>query len=402
MKLTDLRNAVNEIDFDTEKQEQMVLEIQAKKNPDRYTRILRAAAAFAVCILSLGILSMPVRALVNSLVQERMEEVPKEEIAKITEQIQSQRTEANSFTREYTQGEKERRGKLYAQYLDGLFPEGELTQVDSEEEAEKYEFCLLTTTSVFYLPANRELTDEEILEQIDFEKKRDYALQEQNAEEIARREAAEREQVKEIVASGGITEEQAVETAAGYLKQVFELDGSSMELNHYYNDPDSSPADVVGTYCVNWSDMGNYRYYYFWIDAADGALRSLSYSYDIEGSEAVKPSVAEAPEKIDSIRVQAQKFLKEKIKIQDNFEEIKSYYMVNTFDQNVGRMVDILFVTEDGTAYLTGCRWDGGVIEYTVTTKGDYKKQIQDSAESMASYLTQKEGKEIRIEVVEN
>lgn len=402
MKLTDLRNAVKEIDFDRERQAQMISEIRAKKRPHRYAGALRTAAALAVCVLSVGILSVPVRALVNSLVQERMEEVPKEEITKMAEQMQSQRTEANSFTREYTQGEKERRGKLYAQYLDGLFPEGELPQVDSEEEAENYEFCLLTTNSVYYLPANRELTDEEILEQIDFEKKRDYALQEQNAEDIARREAAQREQVKEVAASGGITEERAVETATGYLEQVFGLDGSGMELNHYYNDPDSSPADVVGTYCVNWSDMGNYRYYYFWIDAADGALRSLSYSYDIEGSKAAKPPVSEAPEKIDGIREEAQKFLKEKMQIQDNFTEIKSYYMVNTSDKNVGRMVDVLFVTEDGTAYRIGCRWDGGVTDYAVTTKEDYEVHMQDSAESMASYLTEKEEREIRIEVAEN
>lgn len=89
--------------------------------------------------------------------------------------------------------------------------------MDSEEEAKEHEFCFLTTTGVFYLPANRELTDEEILQKIDFERKQDYALQEQNAEEIARRKAAEKEQIKEVVASGGITEEQAVETATGYL-----------------------------------------------------------------------------------------------------------------------------------------------------------------------------------------
>lgn len=33
MNITDLKNAVKEIDFDKEKQEQMILEIQAKKSP---------------------------------------------------------------------------------------------------------------------------------------------------------------------------------------------------------------------------------------------------------------------------------------------------------------------------------------------------------------------------------
>ena len=121
MNITDLKNAVKEIDFDKEKQEQMILEIQAKKKPRRYTGILRVAAAAAVCILTIGLLSVPVRAVVNSLVRERMESVPKEEIMQITEQIQEQQTEANSSSREYTEGEKERRGSLYAKYMNGLF-----------------------------------------------------------------------------------------------------------------------------------------------------------------------------------------------------------------------------------------------------------------------------------------
>ncbi|MDE5717617.1 MAG: hypothetical protein K2I53_08405, partial [Lachnospiraceae bacterium] len=203
MNITDLRNAVNGIDFDREKQRQMILEIRAKKKPHRSIKVLRTAAAVTVCILTVSALSVPVRAVVESLVRERMESLPEEEVAEIALQTQKQHVEADGTTREYTEGEKERRGKLYAQYLDGLFPTGELTQVDSEEEAGKHEFCFLTTTSVFYLPMNRELTDEEILEQIDFQQKRDYALQEQHAEEIAERKAAEKKQIKEVVGAGG-------------------------------------------------------------------------------------------------------------------------------------------------------------------------------------------------------
>lgn len=402
MKLTDLRNAVNEIEFDEEKQERLILEIREKKRPHRYAGAMRIAAAVAFCVLAAGVLSVPVRALVNSIVQERMESLPEEEVTQIAEQMREQRTEANSFTREYTQGEKERRGKLYTQYLDGLFPEGELTQVDSEEEAAEHEFCFLTTTSAFYLPADRELTDEEILEQIDFEKKRDYALQEQNADAIAERKAAEKEQAKEVVASGGITEEQAVETATEYLKQIYGLDGSGMELNHYYNDPDSSPTHVVGTYCVNWSDMGNYRYYYFFIDAADGTLRSLAYSNDIEGSEKVKPAVSEAPGKIAAIKKQAQSFLEGKLEIRGDFKEVKSYYRVNVTDEKVGRLVDVLFVGEDGTSYLIGIRWDGEVSDFCVTTKADYEEHLQMDVQEHVDYYREREGREIKMEIVEN
>lgn len=402
MNITDLRNAVNGIDFDEEKQERMILEIQRKKRPRRYMRAMRAVAAAAVCILAVGILSVPVRAVVNSLVRERMESLPKEELTQIAEEIQEQQIGANSSTREYTAGEKERRGELYAKYMDGLFPTGELKMVDSEEEAEAHEFCFLTTTGVFYLPVNRELTDEEILQKIDFERKQDYALEEQRAEELAERETAEKEQIKEVAASGGITEEQAVETATEYLQQVFGLDGSGMEFHHYYNEPDVEPASDANTYCVNWSDYGKYRYYYFHIDASDGTLRSLSYSHDMEEAEAIRPAVSEAPGKIADIKKQAQSFLEEKMNIRESYKEVKSYYKVNVTDETVSRLVDVLFVGEDGTSYLVLCRWSGEADDFSVTTKEDYEEQLQEEVRLNLYYYETREEREVEIEIVED
>lgn len=401
MNIADLKRAVKGIDFDEEKQRQMILEIKAKKR-HRYTGAARAAAVAAVCILAAGVLSVPVRAVVNSLVRERMESLPEEEVSQIAEQIQEQRTEANSSTREYTEGEKERRGTLYAQYLNGLFPENELTMVDSEEEAEEHEFCFLTTTGVFYLPTNRELTDEEILEKIDFEKKQDYALEEQNSEELEERKAEQQEQIREVVASGGVTEEQAVETATGYLKRVFGRDGKDMEMYHYYNEPHAEPEEIADTYCVNWSDMGTYSYYYFWINAADGTLRSLSYSHDWDGREAARPAVSEAAGKIAGIKKQAQSFLEEKLEIRDSFQEVKSYYRVYVTDEIVGTLVDVLFAGDGGTAYLVECTWTGEVSDFAVTTKEKYEEKLQAQRESSINYYRDREDREVEIEIVEN
>lgn len=402
MKITDLREAVQEIEFDESRQEQLISTLRAMKRPRRYTRALRFAAAFAVCILAVGVLSVPVRALVNSLVQERMEEQPKEEVAALAEEIQSQLAEANSKTREYTAGEKERRGKLYAQYLEGLFPTGELVRVNSEEEAAEYEFCFLSTTSVFYLPANRELTDEEILEQIDFEKKSDYALQEQRAEEIAERKEEEKRQIKEVTAAGGISEEKAIEIAAGYLQQIFGLDGSGMEINHYYVSEDDFRPVFPNSYCVNWSDLGNYRYYYFFIDAADGTLRSVSYSHDMKDRLAMRPAVAEAAGKTASVRKQAEQFLTEKLEIQEDYKEVKSYYLVNTESEKVSGSVDVLFVMADGTARQTTCTWDGEVFDYSVTTQALYEENLQSTAYWLGKEYERDHGYEVeyRIESV--
>lgn len=404
MKITDLQKAVEKIDYNSEKQEKLLQALQAQKRRGGQAGALRIAASIAVCLMAAGILSVPVRAVVSSLVKERMEEQPQEEVTKLAEEIQSQRVEADSSTREYTAGEKERKGKLYAQYLEGLFPEQELVRVDSEEEAAAHEFCFLTTTGVFYLPANRELTDEEILQQIDFEKKRDYALEEQHAEEIAERKEAQRQQIKELTDAGGITEEQAVETAMGYLQQLFGLDGSGMERNQYYQGEDDNIPMYSNTYCVNWSDVGNYRYYYFHIDALDGTLRAMTFSdgKNREVQETATPSDTDAPAKAEEMKGVAERFLREKLDMQESCQEVKTYYLLNTTSGSVSRLVDILFVREDGTADLVSCRWDGVVSDYLVTTKEDCEMNLESSAKAIAERHQKEEGEEITIKIVEN
>lgn len=401
MKITDLQKAVEGIDFNDEKQEELLRTLKAGKRRGGQAGALRIAASFAVCFVAVGILSVPVRAVVSSLVKERMEEQPKEEVTKLAEEIQSQNTEADSYTREYTAAEKERKGRLYAQYQEGLFPEKELVQVDSEEEAAEHEFCFLTTTGVFYLPANRELTDEEILQQIDFEKKRDYALEEQHAEEIAERKEAERKQLKELADAGGITEERAVEIATGYLQQIFGLDGSGMERNQYYEGENENIPMYANTYCVNWSNQGDSRYYYLHVDALDGTLRAMSYSGELDESEEVKPSSADAPAKAEELKGVAERFLREKLGMQEDYKEVKAYYLVKSTNGSVSRLADILFVREDGKADLVSCRWDGEVSNYLVTTKEACEESLKTSAKAIAERHTKQTGEEVEISVAE-
>ena len=69
---------------------------------------------------------LPVKAFVTSLVQERMQHIPAEEIKEVESVMDSQEVNADSYSREYTQTEKERYGNLYRAYLQGTFPQGEL------------------------------------------------------------------------------------------------------------------------------------------------------------------------------------------------------------------------------------------------------------------------------------
>lgn len=406
MKITTLKQAVEQIELEDDRKQQMIRELKkGRKIYSVHSRGLRMAAAFAACILAMGFLSIPVRALVNSLVLERMEEVPKEEIQETVEQLEAQHVGGDGYTRPYTEAEKTRMEALNEQYLNGIFPEGEIPQVDSEEEAKTYEFCFLTTASVFYLPAGRELTDEEILQKIDFEYKRNYALQEQyheeHAEEIAAKEAAERKEIEQTVEAGGVTEEQAVEIATEYLQKIYGVDGNGMELSHYY-DADAA-ATIVGepAYCVNWSDIINHRFYYFWIRIADGRLAGATHTNEQEREqlESARPTIEEAPDKIAHIKEQAERFLTDNVGIQESYVKVRSCYQT-TSEGSVRTLVDVLFVREDGEAHLLECSWDGIVKSYSLVTEEDYENQKEKTREVMSTRYTEEYGREVTVENV--
>lgn len=408
MKIATLKQAVEQIELDDDKKRRMIQELQ-KEGRKHHSRGygLRAVAALAVCILAAGILSVPVRALVSSLVRERMEEVPQAEIETVVEQLDSQNVGGDGYSRPYTEAEKTRMEALYEQYQNGTFPVGELPQVDSEKEAESYDFCFLTTTSVFYLPADRELTDEEILQKIDFEHKRNYALQEryteEHAQEIAAKEEAQKEQITQAVEAGGVTEEQAVEIATEHLQRVYGVDGSGMELNHYYDTEAASIIVGQAAYCVNWSDIVNHQYYYLWIGIADGRLL-LAECTGVqleEAIEATRPRLEEAPDKIQQVKEQAARFLTDNMKIDESYERVRSCYQT-TSEGTVSVLADVLFVKADGEAYLLGCGWDGTIKQYAVVTEKDYESSIEKTREVKSSRYTEEYGREVTVQNVWN
>lgn len=422
MKLSDLKLSVEQIHMDEDAQQQMIEELterygenkekrtsrQKERNHGKakgYRRFGKAAAAILIAGVALLGLSVPVRALVNSFVAERMEELPQEEVASVLEQLDYQETEVDGFSREYTEGEKERKGKLYEAYRKGTFPEGELVQVDTEEEAKQQEFCYLKTNSTFYLPSDRELTDEEILQMIDFEEKRNYALsqryEEENAEEIAAKKAEEKEQIAQLVSEGGITEQEAVTTATKYLQQIYGVDGSGMELNHYYQE-NGNTGNLINespNYCVNWSNRGSHQYYYFWIDAGSGDLLDFIYSdSEWEKREQAKPSVSEASARASEMKEQAADFLN-RMGITESYDKIDTSYRVYN-DEEVGTFVYVVFYRTNQNVYVVTCHWNGTVYSYTSTSADKWEEHMEQELEIKAKSFSKESGEEATVELI--
>lgn len=431
MKLQDLKNAVEAIEIRETMQQEIVHNVakrtgrgkwggvNAARTHRRAHPIPRMAAAAAGLLLVICA-AIPVRALVSSLVRERMEEIPAEEHEAMTEMMDSQPVGADSYSREYSADERSRMKELWGRYQEGEFPKGELPQADTEEEAERYELCYLTTDSSFHLP-DRELTDEELLELIDFEVKRNYALQkryeEEYADEIAAEEQERKEAAAQAVEAGGITEEEAVASAKAWLQTLYGITGDGMEQNAYFEE--TQEAGYVGsgekdTYMVNWSDVPDRRYYYFYISAQDGSLVYASYSgSDLTDALEMSVTPEEAEETLPALKVKAAAFAEDKLGVDVSAcGESYAHYMVylsadedvqteeRLAEQSIGSRVGFIFCPDSGQTasqpacgYVISYAWDGTFSECCRVKDID---TYWDNRDMLAQTYRERHGVEVR------
>ena len=319
-------------------------------------------AAAAIALVVIGIVAVPVKALVNSLVRERMEGMSAEEKETYVDTVKEQKTAADGFSRAYTEQEEARYQALAQKYQEGFFPENEVPQAANEAEASGYEFCYLVPESTFRLP-ERELTDEEMLQIIDFLVKRDYAYSEayaeEHAEEIAQEEAQEQAAIDENVEGGGISEERAIEIARQKLKDIFDVTVEGFEQNSYYNEPEEGRR---ADYCVNWTNIISHKYYYFNIDAQDGHLINATYSGEDILREGQALTMEEVQERILQLQAAAAEVMKNKVG--SAYDKVHVYYLQYD-DGLVGRSVIFYFTGEDQRTYGIAYTWNGIMFEIT-------------------------------------
>lgn len=288
----DVKEIMDQVHISSEIQEEIIMNIQKRmENGNKKTsvwnwrRIATAAAAF---VLVVGLAGFPVRAFVTSVVKERMESIPKEEVQEINDMIQSQPTEADEFSREYTDGEKERMRALWQAYKEGRFPENVLAQVENTEDAPEGTVSYISSAGVFNLPA-QEMTDEEILEIIDFQHKMSYAVSESSAAQEAREEmqAEEKRWRERIEAAGGISEEEAIEIARKQMedelgeradgKEILKYqDGSAAVIKLDISEEMSYEHEEDMAYMVHFYDPNDRSFYECTIGAVSGSILHIN------------------------------------------------------------------------------------------------------------------------------
>ena len=244
----------------------------------------KLAATAAVTVFAVGIVGFSVYAVVENLVRARMAGLPAAEVQEIEAMVQGQRNvQADGFSREYSDEETERMTALELSYQNGLFPAKEILQVDSAEAITEGTLCYVKSTGVFYLPG-RELTDEELLEIIDFHQKMRYAVEEGPMAQEARAEyLAEIDRMREEVRDAdGISEEEAIEIARKQMEAALGENAAGMELLTDMNGCGAFLRDISDityyeherdvAYEVAFRNHEAHRAYICFIDPVDGTI----------------------------------------------------------------------------------------------------------------------------------
>ncbi|MDE5909195.1 MAG: hypothetical protein K2H52_10720 [Lachnospiraceae bacterium] len=198
-------------------------------------------AGIAVCgAAALVLISIPVSAKISDYVKDRMEQMSSAEQEQYITANDSSKmtkehdTEALRYSRELTADEENRYRALWDKYRnEGLFPEGELTLTDRLEAdaaitAPVYE----TYNREIFLP-DRALTDEELLQMIDFSEKSAYAVSQtkEAQESIQAQQEFNRNPYPDET---DLSEDEAISKAITFFHEMYGVDCSQMETSCDY------------------------------------------------------------------------------------------------------------------------------------------------------------------------
>lgn len=378
MNGTNIKETINQVNIPEDMQKEIIRNLQKQEDLGKYKynykshtfkRTLLSAAAL---LLIMGTISIPVQAGIRYLVKARMESIPAEEMEATLEMMQTQTVGADSFSREYSQNEKQRRAELFTAYQNGTFPHGQLLLIESEDQIPDNTLCYLKSTSCFYLP-DRELTDEEILEIIEFNYKREYSLSlDPEVQAVMEEREKEQNEIKEKVqADNGITEAEAVTIAQNWMNSFFNVSPNGMEETIYLDDE----MFEVPIYHITY-DIQSTCYYYFSISTIDGSIMSIDISLASWG-DAPEITEEQATAQMSENYQTALRFLNEQLEIRDEFETVYCLYRAED-GKLISRVLSYFFQKADGDFYLVTFRCGNSEFSNYTHATAEWFKQLSE------------------------
>lgn len=338
-------------------------------------------AACAVCTIMLA--SVPVAAKISDYVKERMSnmsEAEQEEYRETNNQeklTSEHETEAIRYSREMSEEERARFQELSEKYeTEGLFPEEEMQMIDQlEDNAEISAIVYEVYNREFFLP-ERDLTDEELLQIVDFFHKLDYSI---SQDEEVQAILAEQNKSNENSDSkeNNMSEQEAIEKASAYLTEVIDGDAAAMDKTVEFRT--GFEYEGYDDYRVTFMDNEN-NSYSVEFNAKTGTLYRIDLS---ESSEIATELIEVNEELISSNYDKAKNIFTSALGTDTQFVNSNCIYAINEDnDMQLAMYGSLIYIfeLEDGTAYYVMYDLEHNVFIniYYVPAYADEKKMQED------------------------
>jgi hypothetical protein len=342
-----LKKAVEELHMDRLAKESIIMGCE-KGHGNTYRKRKKLKVIIAFSALTIFLFCLPVRAQVKESLKQWLSHMTQKDISDMYDSVQNSRAEAYSVSRDLSWNEKIRKDQLTSQYKKGdLFPDGKIIILQQGEEANPASVCYDEISRTWYFPSH-ELTDEELLEIIDYEYKENYVLSIINESEGI---TTVPEQVK-----AKITEEQALETAKKLIEKAYDvnIDPQRIFIEDY----------MTGYYGIKYSGMelkdGYIEDCNIVVSSQDGKIDSVVYNDKNYTSSCSK--TGEFPD-WEALYDKGKDIL---FSITGESSIKKSYYLVfygENSSKDVTKKIYYLYELENGDTYSLGFLSKSGILQ---------------------------------------
>ena len=154
---------------------------------------------------------------------------------------------------------------------EGLFPDGSILQISDQSEIVPDQICFLAQASTFYLP-EKALSDEQMLELIDFYAKRDYSVTAQGQKEADITDSAD--DVTEI------SQEEVVEKASALLERLYGVNADTLTIKTEHDQASDGNGETFTTDHITYRDEAAGISYLVSVNLQNGEIRTVSVQKD--------------------------------------------------------------------------------------------------------------------------
>lgn len=336
-------------------------EMSMSQNKQRKKKMI-AAACMILCIGVCG--AGGVRAGMN-YAKQRVEKTSEKEQEALW--MDAAKADADTFSRELSKKEQQRMNELAERYqIEGLFPDGSILQISDQSEIVPDQICFLAQASTFYLP-EKALSDEQMLELIDFYAKRDYSVTAQGQKEADITDSAD--DVTEI------SQEEVVEKASALLERLYGVNADTLTIKTEYDQASDGNGETFTTDHITYRDEAAGISYLVSVNLQNGEIRTVSVQKDT-GSNYSK-EIAENATQYQELFPEAEKMAYAYMEENAVWVEKQIEYMRDEKQMLGTGIVNYIFVTDT----------DACVISYSCTQQ--YFYQVREfSKDELDSYLS--------------